>query len=429
MSQGPTERGRPAARASSRAPAPRVPASAAPAVRADVVATNPASRAVGAAAADDPAPRVAARRKVREEWSTPDTPDKPSRASSRPPVPVRATDVEPGLARLLRDVDGAHRDADARRRAAAALAEIAARLAPADAESTSARADDLLGGVRELLARPWGASGALQRADEIDDFGLDPGYAARARPLLDWCFERYFRVEVEGVEHLPHEGAALLVCNRGGILPWDGVILNTAIRIRHPAGRSLRWLTEDFVQHAPFLGAALNRLGAARACQENAERLLRDGHLLAVFPEGEKGVGKSFKDRYRLQRFGRGGYVKLALRTRVPLIPVAIVGAEESYPLLHRVTAFSRALGVPFIPVTPLFPWLGPLGLLPLPSRWRISIGAPVAEVQEQPASVADDASVVSALSERVRSNLQRMLDESLQCRGSRLYAWPWFAS
>lgn len=428
MSDGPSERGRPAARASSRAPAPRARAMASPVVHADAEGAPEGVLVASGAASDDAAPRVAARRrKVREEWSTPAA---SVSAVARTREPMRTSELEPGLARLLHDVDGAHHDAGARRRAAAALAEIAARLAPADAgESGTARRDDLLGGVRELLARPWGATGALQRVDEIDDFGLDPGYAARAQPLLDWCFDRYFRVEVEGIEHLPDEGAALLVCNRGGILPWDGVILNTAIRVRHPARRSLRWLTEDFVQHAPFLGAALNRLGAARACQENAERLLRDGQLLAVFPEGEKGVGKSFKDRYRLQRFGRGGYVKLALRTRVPLIPVAIVGAEESYPLLHRVTVFSRALGVPFIPVTPLFPWLGPLGLLPLPSRWRISIGAPVTEVQEQPASVADDATVVSALSERVRSNLQRMLDEALERRGPRRYAWPRFAS
>jgi 1-acyl-sn-glycerol-3-phosphate acyltransferase len=417
--------GRPAARAAQRArpsPAPAEPRAVGPSADATELQADAAVRSNPA----DPGPRIAARRKPHGEWSPP-----PPTSASPPAArtPRRVADLEFGLTRLLRDVDGASQNADARRRAASALAQIAARLAPPEVGADVKRPEDLLGSVRELLARPWQAAGALRLADEIDEFGRDPGYVARARPVLEWCLERYFQVDVEGIEHVPTEGAAILVCNRGGVLPWDGVILATALRARHPAARVLRWLTEDFVQHAPFLGATLNRLGAARACQENAERLLRDGQLLAVFPEGEKGVAKLFRERYRLQRFGRGGYVKLALRTRVPLLPVAIVGAEESYPLLHRVSAFSRALGVPFVPVTPLFPWLGPLGLVPLPSRWRIVLGPPVTELLDHPASVADDAGVVNALSERVRATLQRMLDEAVARRGSRLYAWPGLAS
>lgn len=369
-------------------------------------------------------PRVAARRRMPEPETSAGEFEAPvaSRRAGRRPA-----ELEPALARLLRDVDGAGHDAEARSRAAAALAMIAARLAPGDAELGAARPDDLLGAVRDLVSRPREARGALQLAEQIDEFGRDLGYEARVQPLIDAFIDRYFHVELEGIEHVPAEGAALFVCNRGGILPWDGLVLKSAIRSRHPDQRVVRWLTEDFVYHAPFLGAALNRLGAARACQENAERLLRDGQLLAVFPEGEKGVGKTFKQRYRLQRFGRGGYVKLALRTRAPLIPVAIVGAEECYPLIHRVTAFSRAVGLPFIPVTPLFPWFGPFGLVPLPSRWRITIGTPIDEITRHPASVANDASVVNRVSEQVRATLQRMLDASVAERGSRVFAWPTF--
>jgi 1-acyl-sn-glycerol-3-phosphate acyltransferase len=225
-------------------------------------------------------------------------------------------------------------------------------------------------------------------------------------------------VEVSGVDNLPADGPALLVCNHGGALPWDGVMLKTAIQRNHAGGRSLRWLIEDYVFHSPFMGAFLNRIGAVRACQENAERLLAQGELLAVFPEGVKGVEKPYSKRYELQRFGRGGHVKLALRMGVPLIPAAIVGAEETHPLLHPVRAFSKAVGLPFIPITPTFPLLGPLGLMPLPSRWRIAIGKPLADLDGLDASDAEDTLRVNELNERVRSGVQSLLHAALEARG-----------
>ncbi len=385
------------------------------------------SPTAGASNASTEAPPAASRRvAARRRGHATSAPAEP-RTRRGAPASLPPDEFEPGLSRLLRDVDGASHDAGARERAAAAIAQIAARLAPHAREAGASLPDELFGAARQRLARHWGAA-SLQREVVIDDFGLDRLYASQMQPVFDWLFERYFQVEVEGIENIPATGAALLVCNHGGILPWDGVMLKTAIRGRGPdnsSGRDLRWLIEDSAYHAPFLGAFLNRLGAVRACQENAERLLGAGELLAVFPEGDKGIGKRFRDRYRLQRFGRGGYVKLALRTGVPLIPVAIVGAEETYPLLHRVTAFSRLLGLPFIPVTPLFPWLGPLGLVPLPSRWRISIGGEVRNIREKSPEVANDAAAVSALSEQVRGELQRRLDASLAQRGPRAYAWP----
>jgi 1-acyl-sn-glycerol-3-phosphate acyltransferase len=329
--------------------------------------------------------------------------------------------MEPDLALLLRDVEGADGDAEARSRAAEAIGKIAARLHP-DTPTAASRSEDP-SGARQLLStdyylKQWARIGLRGRSERVDDFGLDPVYEARVQPLLDLLYERYFRVQIEGVEHVPAQGGALLVCNHGGTLPWDGVMLKTALRHAHPSQRALRWLTDDFVFHSPFLGAWLNRIGAVRACPENAERLLERDELLAVFPEGVKGIGKPYRDRYQLQRFGRGGHVKLALRMRVPLIPVAIIGAEESYPLLHKVRPFSKLLGVPFIPVTPLFPWLGPLGLMPLPSRWQIVVGEPMSELRDLSARAAEDSVVINDLNEQLRGKVQGLLQQGLRARG-----------
>jgi 1-acyl-sn-glycerol-3-phosphate acyltransferase len=330
-------------------------------------------------------------------------------------------DMERDLAGLLRDVDGAQDDAEARRRAAEAIGRIAARLYPEPPVAVTDE-DRLFASARQLLStdyylRQWGRLGMRGRSEQVDDFGLDPTYEARVQPLLDALYERYFRVQIDGAQHVPQEGGAVLVCNHSGTLPWDGVMLKTALRHARPERRALRWLTDDFVFHSPFLGAWLNRIGAVRACPENAERLLERGELLAVFPEGVKGIGKPYRERYQLQRFGRGGHVKLALRKGVPLIPVAIVGAEETYPLLYKVRAVSKLLGVPFLPITPLFPWLGPIGLVPLPSRWRIVIGEPMHELDGFDKR-AEDTVLINELNEQVRGKVQTLLQDALQARG-----------
>ncbi|HMR78615.1 MAG TPA: acyl-phosphate glycerol 3-phosphate acyltransferase, partial [Polyangiaceae bacterium] len=175
---------------------------------------------------------------------------------------------------------------------------------------------------------------------------------------------------------------------------------------------------EDFVYYLPFAGALFTRLGAVRACQENAERLLLGEHLVAVFPEGVKGIGKLFRDRYQLQRFGRGGFVRLCLRTNTPILPCAIVGAEETNPLLFRFESLSKALGVPYVPVTPTFPWLGPFGLIPAPTKWRIAFGEPIA-VDSYGPEAAEDHVLVGRLAERVRSNIQELVQRGLDKRSS----------
>jgi 1-acyl-sn-glycerol-3-phosphate acyltransferase len=274
--------------------------------------------------------------------------------------------------------------------------------------------------ARELLSsdfylRKWGRLAMRGRSEEVDDFGFDPIYDAKLKPALDFLYDKYFRVETSGIASVPKSGRCLLVANHSGTLPLDGVMIKAAVKRE---GRDVRWLTEDFIYHMPYLGSAMNRLGAVRACQENAERLLSKEQLVAVFPEGVKGIGKLFAERYRLQRFGRGGFIKLCLRTGTPIVPVAVTGAEETNPLLFKIEHLAKALGVPYVPVTPTFPLLGPLGLLPAPTKWTIQFGEPL-DLSSHGASAADDEILVGKLAERVRATIQGMLDRTVGARKS----------
>jgi len=277
--------------------------------------------------------------------------------------------------------------------------------------------------ARELLStdfylRKWGKLGLRNRSEEVDEFGYDPVYELKVLPIFDFLYDRYFRVEVHGVENVPRDGRCLLVANHSGTLPLDGIMLRMAVRREHPAHREVRWLAEDVIFHFPFLGSFTNRMGAVRACQENAERLLAHEALVAVFPEGLKGIGKLFRDRYRLQRFGRGGFVKLGLRTSTPVVPVAIVGGEETNPMLTRIEYLTRALGIPYVPVTPTFPLLGPVGLLPAPTKWKIFFGEPIALDGYGPEAVEDEI-LVGRLTEQIRAEIQQKLDLAVRERRS----------
>lgn len=273
---------------------------------------------------------------------------------------------------------------------------------PADAASAA------LVALRQLVGLPGGSPSL-----DVDELGYDRNFAEQVRPLLDWVYDRWFRVEMHGADRLPQSGPVILVANRAGALPWDSLMLSVACR-RH--GREIRPLVEDDVFHFPALGVLVNRLGAVRACPENAERLLGQGAAVAVFPEGATGFGKPFRERYRLQRFGRGGFAKLALRTGARIVPVSIVGSEEIHPLLGRVPA--EPLGVPFVPITPTFPWLGLAGLLPLPAKWHIDVGDPIDLPAQGPEAARDDP-LVLRLGDHVRSTIQAMLDERLAQRRS----------
>ncbi|MEY9858998.1 1-acyl-sn-glycerol-3-phosphate acyltransferase [Catenulispora sp. GAS73] len=254
---------------------------------------------------------------------------------------------------------------------------------------------------------------------EVDEFGFDPDLNDNVlmgvlRPLYD----KYFRVEVSGIENVPAEGGALIVANHSGTVPVDALMTQVALLDHHPAGRHLRMLAADLVFTLPFVGELSRKMGHTLACNPDAERLLRGGEVVAVFPEGFKGVGKPFSQRYRLQRFGRGGFVSAALRTGVPIIPVSIVGAEEIYPKIADLKPLARLIGLPYFPITPTFPLLGPLGLVPLPTKWHIAFGEPIPTSGYDPGA-ADDPMLVFDLTDQVRETIQDTLYRLLLQRRS----------
>ena len=274
-------------------------------------------------------------------------------------------------------------------------------------------------GVRwDTVAQALAALHFSWHSEEVDEFGYDRRFTEAIRPLFEFLYTLWWRVETKGVERVPAKGGALVVANHSGVLPWDGVMLTLALWHEHPARRECRMLALDMFALLPFLAPLLSRTGAVRANPENGERLLRKGELIGVFPEGVKGVGKRFRDRYKLARFGRGGYVRLALRTGAPIVPCAVVGAEEIHPVLAQANWVGRPLGFPFFPITPTFPLLGPLGMLPLPTKWSIDFADPIPMDAYGP-EAAEDPILVNRLSERVRDTIQRMIDGRLARRRS----------
>jgi 1-acyl-sn-glycerol-3-phosphate acyltransferase len=251
----------------------------------------------------------------------------------------------------------------------------------------------------------------------VDEFGFDPHFNdALVRPVLRFFFKSWFRVEVSGVENLPETGAALVVANHAGVLPFDGLMASVAVHDEHSAHRDLRLLAADMVFDLPMVGEAARKAGHTMACSADAHRLLASGELTAVFPEGYKGLGKRFKDRYKLQRFGRGGFVAAALRTKAPIVPCSIVGSEEIYPMLADIRLLARLFGLPYFPITPLFPLAGPAGLVPMPSKWHIAFGEPIPTAHYGGAD-ADDPMVTFELTDQVRETIQQTLYQLLAGR------------
>jgi len=250
---------------------------------------------------------------------------------------------------------------------------------------------------------------------EVDDYGFDRElterfFMAALRPIA----EKWFRLEVRGLENIPAEGGALVVSNHSGTVPLDGLM--TMLAVHDNAHRFLRPLGADLVFKMPVVSSLARKGGATLACIEDAERMLSGGDLVGVWPEGFKGIGKPFSERYKLQRFGRGGFVSAALRTGVPIIPLSVVGAEEIYPLVGNVPSLARLLGVPYIPITPFFPWLGPLGMVPLPSKWILEFGEPI-RTDSYDASEAEDPMLVFNVTDQVRETIQHTLFDLLRER------------
>jgi 1-acyl-sn-glycerol-3-phosphate acyltransferase len=284
-------------------------------------------------------------------------------------------------------------------------------LAAAEGQSTA----DWVALVEELRRRAptlW----MTERSGRVDDFGLDEQAIRHARPVLEYLRRHYWRVDATGVDGLPTDGPVLLVANRSGILPYDGLMISHVVAEAMSERRRPRFLVADWLITLPFVQPFLARVGGVRACRENAERLLRTGRSVVAFPEGLKGAGKVFRQRYRLKRFGRGGVVRVAIEVGVPMVPVAVIGAEEAHPVLFKMETLARSVGVSFIPVTPTFPLLGPLGLLPLPSKWSIRFGTPI-ETEHLGAKTARDELLVSRMTEELRSEIQSMVDVDLHSR------------
>jgi 1-acyl-sn-glycerol-3-phosphate acyltransferase len=251
----------------------------------------------------------------------------------------------------------------------------------------------------------------------IDEFGFDPEFTTKVfLPIMRPLAQNWFRVEVRGIENIPTTGSALLVSNHAGTLPLDGMVVQSVVY--DEIGRHVRMLGADLIFKTPYSHDFARRTGTTMACQEDAERLLATDQLVAVFPEGFKGLGKPYADRYKLQRFGRGGFVSAAVRAQVPLIPISIVGSEEIFPLIASAPTLARAMGVPYFPITPTFPWLGVFGLIPLPSKWIIQFGEAIA-TDELPPGAADDPMVVFNVTDQVRETIQHSLYGLLMQRRS----------
>lgn len=254
---------------------------------------------------------------------------------------------------------------------------------------------------------------------EVDEFGYDAELTdkvltAPLRPL----YSKWFRVETRGLENVPDTGGALVVANHSGTVALDALMTGIALLDHHPARRRLRMLGANLVFQTPIVGEYARKTGSTLACAPDAERLLNNGELVGVWPEGFKGVGKPYSERYKLQRFGRGGFVSAAMHTKTPIIPCAIVGAEETYPIIGNVKTLARMFGIPYFPITPTWPLLGPLGVIPLPSKWIIEFGEPI-YTQDFPDGSADDPMLVFNLTDQVRETIQQTLYKLLVQRRS----------
>jgi 1-acyl-sn-glycerol-3-phosphate acyltransferase len=277
--------------------------------------------------------------------------------------------------------------------------------------------------LAEAAAALTSAAGAVTtrlRGDyEEDDFGYDREFTEAIMPLVALLHDYWWRVDTIGMDNVPADGRGLLVSNHAGSgLPFDGVMIKTALLRDHPGHRHLRLLVLDWLMGLPWLADLMKQTGQVLACTPNATELLLQDELVAVFPEGIKGMAKPFSQRYNLQRFGRGGFVRVALKTGAPIIPVAVVGSEEIYPKIGNIPMVNKLIGAPFVPMTPLFPFLGIAGLIPLPSKWIIEFCDPI-DVSQYPPEAADDRSFILELSEQIRATIQERLRANLAKRST----------
>ena len=262
---------------------------------------------------------------------------------------------------------------------------------------------------------------AIEPDREVSDWGRSERIEGLMdRTLFDFYYHYWFRCDIEGIEHVPSTGGALLVSNHSGALPPDAAMIAKAIKEEHPRPRRLHLTVEHFFKGYPGLSMLVQKIGGVPAHPANVHRLLHDEEeLVLVFPEGRKGTEKLFKDRYRLQRFGRGGFVESAMRAGTPIVPVAVVGAEEAQPIFAQVNLLGRLTGLIYFPITPTFPALGLLaGLAYLPAKFTIRFLEPIATDQWGPEPWTDRG-LVQTVAEEVRGRIQEELIDMLAHRRS----------
>ncbi|RAL22292.1 glycerol acyltransferase [Lujinxingia litoralis] len=270
----------------------------------------------------------------------------------------------------------------------------------------------LVHAIREDVWERIRTMDAGQNEYGFDPFGFEPEFLKYVAPPAIWLYRNYFRVETFGMEHIPDSGPVLLVANHTGQIPLDGMMIATAGLIDRSPPRMVRSMVERWVPSIPFISRIFARAGQVVGTRENARILLRRGGCILVFPEGQRGINKTYDRAYQLQEFGLG-FMRLALATGTPIVPVSVVGAEEQMPALYDVKSLAKVLGMPAFPITPTWPLLGPLGALPLPVKYRIYFGEPM-RFEGDP---DEEDRVVGGHVERVREVIAQMIDRGLQER------------
>jgi len=260
---------------------------------------------------------------------------------------------------------------------------------------------------------------AVETDRQVNDWGRSERVEGLFdKTIVDFFYNYWFRAEVEGVENIPSSGGALLVSNHSGALPPDAAMIAKAIKEEHAHPRPLNITVEHFFKGYPGFSMLIPKIGCVAAHPANVQRLLYDeGQLVLVFPEGRKGTEKLYKDRYKLRRFGRGGFVEAAMRAHAPIVPVCVVGAEESAPIFAQVNVLQKLTGLIYFPLTPTFPWLGPLGMLGyLPAKFKLRFLEPMYFDDE---GMWEDKALVQTVAHEIRSRIQENVLDMLKQRKS----------
>ena len=253
---------------------------------------------------------------------------------------------------------------------------------------------------------------AGQNEHGFDPFGFEPRFLRYVAPIAEWFFRVYFDAEVHGIENIPNTGPVLLISNHSGQIPVDGMLIGTACLLEKKPPRMIRSMVERWIPDIPFISWVFARAGQVVGTRENARILLRRGGCILVFPEGVRGISKTYDRAYELQEFGLG-FMRLALETNTPIVPVAVVGGEEQMPAVADLKGLGKLLGMPAFPITPTFPLLGPLGGLPLPVKYRLYFGEPI----HFEGALDDEDRVIRAQVREVTSAIEAMIEQGLSER------------